>query len=89
MLDIKITNKECEKMDFEGDGSELMNQLEFVVASVLLTMIEQGGFDREDLENEVPLGRLGTPDEVASAILFFAENGYVTGQVLGVNGGIV
>ena len=46
-------------------------------------------FDREDLENEVPLGRLGTPDEVASAILFFAENGYVTGQVLGVNGGIV
>ena len=51
MLDIKITNKECEKMDFEGDGSELMNQLEFVVASVLLTMIEQGGFDREDLEN--------------------------------------
>ena len=49
MLDIKITNKECEKMDFEGDGSELMNQLEFVVASVLLTMIEQGGFDKEDL----------------------------------------
>lgn len=49
MLDIKIVNGECEKMDFEGDGSELMNQLEFVVASVLLTMIEQGGFDREDL----------------------------------------
>lgn len=51
MLDIKITNKECEKMDFEGTSDELMNQLEFVVASVLLTMIKQGGFDREDLEN--------------------------------------
>ena len=51
MLDIKITNKECEKMDFEGTSSEIMNQLEFVVASVLLTMIEQGGFDKEDLEN--------------------------------------
>ena len=51
MLDIKITNKECEKMYFEGNSDELMNQLEFVVASVLLTMIEQGGFDREDLEN--------------------------------------
>ena len=49
MLDIKITNKECEKMDFEGSSDELMNQLEFVVASVLLTMIKQGGFDREDL----------------------------------------
>ena len=48
MLDIKITNKECEKMDFEGTSDELMNQLEFVVASVLLTMIEQDGFDRED-----------------------------------------
>ena len=51
MLDIKITNKECEKMDFEGNSDEIMNQLEFVVASVLLTMIEQGGFDKEDLEN--------------------------------------
>ena len=49
MLDIKITNKECEKMDFEGTSDELMNQLEFVVASVLLTMIKQDGFDREDL----------------------------------------
>ena len=51
MLDIKITNKECEKMYFEGNSDELMNQLEFVVASVLLTMIEQGGFDKEDLED--------------------------------------
>ena len=51
MLDIKITNKECEKMYFEGTSDELMNQLEFVVASVLLTMIKQDGFDREDLEN--------------------------------------
>ncbi len=46
-------------------------------------------FDRLELEAEVPLGRLGTPEEVASAILFFAENPYVTGQVLGVNGGMV
>lgn len=46
-------------------------------------------FDKTELENEVPVGRLGTPDEVAKAILFFAENNYITGQVLGVNGGIV
>ena len=51
MLDIKITNKECEKMNFEGNSDELMNQLEFVVASVLITMIEQDGFDKEDLED--------------------------------------
>lgn len=46
-------------------------------------------FDKSELESEVPLGRLGTAEEVASAILFLAENKYVTGQVLGVNGGIV
>ena len=51
MLDIKITNKECEKMDFTGTGDELMTELEFIVASVLHTMIEQGGFDKEDLED--------------------------------------
>ncbi len=48
-----------------------------------------GMFKKEELEREVPLGRLGTPAEVAEAVLFFAENSYVTGQVLGVNGGLV
>ena len=51
MLNVKIVNGECEKMDFAGDGSELMSELEFVVGSVLHTMIEQGGFDKEDLED--------------------------------------
>ena len=46
-------------------------------------------FDREELAAEVPLGRLGTPEEVAQAVLFFAENRYITGQILGVNGGMV
>lgn len=46
-------------------------------------------FDKSELENEVPMGRFGTPKEVAEAILFFAQNSYITGQVLGVNGGIV
>lgn len=46
-------------------------------------------FDKKELEEEVPLGRLGTPEEIANAILFFAENTYTTGQILGVNGGIV
>lgn len=46
-------------------------------------------FDSEELAKEVPLGRLGTPEEVAKAVLFFAENNYITSQILGVNGGIV
>lgn len=45
-------------------------------------------FDKNELESEVPLGRLGTPEEVANAVFFLAENSYITGQILGVNGGI-
>lgn len=46
-------------------------------------------FSKEELAEEVPLERLGTADEVASAILFLAENSYITGQNLSVNGGTV
>ncbi|MGN1122834.1 MAG: SDR family NAD(P)-dependent oxidoreductase [Eubacterium sp.] len=46
-------------------------------------------FDKSELSSHVPLGRLGTPEEAAQAILFLAQNSYITGQILGVNGGIV
>ena len=51
MLDFRIVKKKKKKADFEGEGNELMNELEFVVGNVLYNMIEQGGFDKEDLEN--------------------------------------
>ena len=40
---------------------------------------------------EIPLGRMGTPNEIAAAAFFLAssEAEYITGQVLGVNGGYV
>lgn len=46
-------------------------------------------FDKKDLIEEVPLRRLGTPENIAESVLFLAENDYITGQVLGVNGGII
>lgn len=46
-------------------------------------------FDKNELIDEVPIGRLGAAEEVAQTILFFAQNRYITGQILGVNGGIV
>jgi 3-oxoacyl-[acyl-carrier protein] reductase len=38
----------------------------------------------------VPAGKLGTPEDVAAAVLYLAseEAGYVTGQTLHVNGGM-
>ena len=43
--------------------------------------------EMEDLINQIPLGRMGTGEDVAKACLFLAENGYITGEVLSVNGG--
>jgi NAD(P)-dependent dehydrogenase (short-subunit alcohol dehydrogenase family) len=44
---------------------------------------------RRRLENVRPLNRLGTPEEIASAILYMAssESGYATGAVLSIDGG--
>ena len=47
--------------------------------------------DRQALAEETPVGRLGSADEVAHTLLFLADedSGFITGQVLGVNGGLV
>ena len=44
-----------------------------------------------DFVNEIPLGRMGSADEIAAAAYFLASSDaeYITGQVLGVNGGYV
>lgn len=43
----------------------------------------------EELKEETPLGAIGTPEDVAQAVLYLASAPFVTGQVLGVNGGIL
>ena len=45
--------------------------------------------DLEALREETPLLRIGTPEDVAKAAVFLAESPFITGQVLGVNGGFV
>jgi len=41
--------------------------------------------------DNIPLGRFGTPDDVANVVAFLAsdESGYVTGQVIDIDGGLV
>jgi 3-oxoacyl-[acyl-carrier protein] reductase len=45
---------------------------------------------REAILSRVPANRLGTPDDVAAAVLYLAseEASYVTGQTLHINGGM-
>ena len=45
---------------------------------------------KEALASQIPMGRLGSADEVAQAVLFLAGDGgsYITGQTLHVNGGM-
>ena len=45
---------------------------------------------KEELKTRIPLGRMGSPRDVAAAIAFLAsdEAGYITGHVLNVNGGM-
>ena len=35
----------------------------------------------------IPVGRFGTPDEVAAVVVLLARDGYITGQTINVNGG--
>ena len=46
---------------------------------------------REELSQETPLGRMGTAEEVASAVCFLASDkaSFITGQVLSPNGGFI
>jgi len=46
---------------------------------------------REELAKRIPVGHMGSSDDVAAAVGFLCseEAGFITGQVLGVNGGAV
>ncbi len=45
---------------------------------------------REAFRRSIPIGRIGQPDDLAGAVMFFASDaaGFVTGQVLSVSGGL-
>lgn len=47
--------------------------------------------DLKDLADETPLGRLGSPEDIAMTMLFLSsdEASFITGQIVGVNGGFL
>jgi 3-oxoacyl-[acyl-carrier protein] reductase len=58
-----------------------------IITDMTSAMTEE---QREKVLEGIPLSRLGTPDDAAGVVLFLAsdEAGYITGQVIGVNGGL-
>lgn len=59
----------------------------FIETDILSAMEDRA---KEGMVGMIPAGRLGRPEEVAEAVAFFAhpENGYITGQVLCIDGGM-
>jgi 3-oxoacyl-[acyl-carrier protein] reductase len=59
----------------------------FIATAMTETMTEDA---RENLTGQIPLARLGTPEDVAAAVAYLASEdaAYVTGHVLNVSGGL-
>lgn len=59
----------------------------FIATDMTATLTTE---QRNTILNTIPLGELGTPDDIAAAVLFLASPGarYITGETLHVNGGM-
>ena len=60
-----------------------------VIATDMIASFDEDAI--ADLEEETPLGRIGVPEDIAQTAVFLAgqESAFITGQVIGVNGGFV
>jgi meso-butanediol dehydrogenase / (S,S)-butanediol dehydrogenase / diacetyl reductase len=51
-------------------------------------LVEEVGESLDQLKARQPMGRLGTPDEIAEAIVYLAGAEFVTGTILSIDGGV-
>ena len=61
-----------------------------VAPGIIATDMSEGAFDSETISRLVPMKRAGQPEEVADLVAFLAsaEAGYISGQVISINGAL-
>lgn len=62
-----------------------------VAPGIIESPMIQGSFDTETIARIVPMRRVGTPQEVAALVGFLVgkDAGYITGQIISINGGMI
>ena len=62
-----------------------------IAPGIITTPMSKGAFDDETIARMVPMKRAGLPEEVAGLVSYLASNeaGYVTAQVISINGGMI
>jgi len=76
-------------VDHVGDGIRVNAVAPGTVDSPWVRrLVEEVGESLDALRARQPLGRLGTPDEIADAVLYLATAEFVTGSVLVIDGGL-
>jgi NAD(P)-dependent dehydrogenase (short-subunit alcohol dehydrogenase family) len=61
----------------------------YVETEIVKSLSQRGILDREQLARRTPMGRIGTPEEIAEAAVFLASPGasFITGEILTIDGG--
>jgi 3-oxoacyl-[acyl-carrier protein] reductase len=62
-----------------------------VAPGIIESPMIEGAFDTETVARLVPMRRVGRPQEVAALVSFLASEdaGYITGQIISINGGMI